>query len=43
LSAISDELAIRTATRLKRYEPDPPLASGHIVMLEPEDNEFCLD
>jgi hypothetical protein len=31
------------ATRLERYEPEPPLQSGHIVMQDPEGNEFCLD
>ena len=31
------------ATRLARHEPAPPLASGHIVLADPEGNEFCLD
>ncbi len=31
------------ATRVRRVEPEPPLAAGHIVMLDPEGNEFCLD
>ena len=31
------------ATRLCRYEPDPPMSAGHIVMADPEGNEFCLD
>jgi hypothetical protein len=43
LEAEAERLVARGATRLKRYEPDPPLAGGHIVMLDPEDNEFCLD
>ncbi|SNQ51729.1 Glyoxalase [Frankia canadensis] len=30
------------ATRLRRHEPAPPHA-GHIVMADPEGNEFCLD
>jgi hypothetical protein len=29
--------------RLKRYEPDPPMSAGFIVMADPEGNEFCLD
>ena len=31
------------AQRLQRFEPDPPLAGGFIVMADPEGNEFCLD
>jgi hypothetical protein len=31
------------ARRLRRFEPDPPLGAGFIVMADPEDNEFCLD
>ncbi len=31
------------ATRVERFEPDPPLGAGHIVMQDPEGNEFCLD
>jgi hypothetical protein len=31
------------ATRLSRHEPAPPLQGGHIVMADPEGNEFCLD
>jgi hypothetical protein len=31
------------ATRLKRFEPDPPMSAGFIVMQDPEGNEFCLD
>jgi hypothetical protein len=31
------------ATRVRRFEPAPPMASGHIVMQDPEGNEFCLD
>ncbi len=29
--------------RLRRYEPAPPLGAGHIVVADPEGNEFCLD
>ena len=31
------------ASRLRRQEPAPPLSYGHIVMADPEGNEFCLD
>ncbi|MEO6467725.1 MAG: VOC family protein [Acidimicrobiia bacterium] len=31
------------AVRLRRVEPAPPMASGFIVMTDPEGNEFCLD
>jgi catechol 2,3-dioxygenase-like lactoylglutathione lyase family enzyme len=31
------------ATRLKRFDPDPPMGQGTIVMQDPEGNEFCLD
>lgn len=31
------------ATRLRRFEPAPPMSHGFIVMADPEGNEFCLD
>ena len=31
------------ATRLHLFPPEPPLSPGHIVMADPEGNEFCLD
>jgi len=31
------------ATRVVRFEPDLPFGGGHIVMQDPEGNEFCLD
>jgi predicted enzyme related to lactoylglutathione lyase len=31
------------ATRVRRYEPDPPGSAGFVVMTDPEGNEFCLD
>jgi hypothetical protein len=31
------------AKRVHRHEPEPPLSGGHIVMTDPEGNEFCLD
>jgi catechol 2,3-dioxygenase-like lactoylglutathione lyase family enzyme len=43
LAAEADRLTALGATRLHRYEPAPPLEAGHIVMADPEGNEFCLD
>jgi catechol 2,3-dioxygenase-like lactoylglutathione lyase family enzyme len=43
LEAEAERLLPHGATRLERYEPAPPLAGGHIVMADPEGNEFCLD
>src|SRR5690242_939445 len=43
LEAECERLLGLGATRLQRYEPEPPLQSGHIVMQDPEGNEFCLD
>lgn len=43
LEAEADRLVSHGATRLRRYEPTPPLGAGHITMTDPEGNEFCLD
>jgi hypothetical protein len=43
LEAEAERLVARGATRLERHEPAPPLQPGHIVMADPEGNEFCLD
>jgi len=43
LEAECDRLVPRGATRVSRYEPEPPMSAGHIVMTDPEGNEFCLD
>jgi catechol 2,3-dioxygenase-like lactoylglutathione lyase family enzyme len=43
LEAEAERLISHGATRLRRHEPAPPLAAGHIVMADPEGNEFCLD
>ncbi|MGR3936945.1 VOC family protein [Streptomyces sp. BRA346] len=43
LEAEAERLVSRGATRLERHEPAPPLGTGHIVMADPEGNEFCLD
>ncbi|MBE1532113.1 VOC family protein [Actinomadura algeriensis] len=43
LEAEAGRLVARGASRLDRHEPSPPLGAGHIVMADPEGNEFCLD
>jgi catechol 2,3-dioxygenase-like lactoylglutathione lyase family enzyme len=43
LEAECERLVALGATRLHRYDPAPPLDAGHIVMADPEGNEFCLD
>jgi Glyoxalase-like domain len=39
----ADRLVALGATRMKRFEPDPPMSAGFLVMQDPEGNEFCLD
>ena len=43
LEAESERLVALGATRVARFEPGPPMDAGHIVMQDPEGNEFCLD
>lgn len=43
LEAAAERLVSHGATRLRRHDPAPPLGAGHIVMADPEGNEFCLD
>ena len=43
LEAECSRLVALGATRGRRYEPEPPMSAGHIVMADPEGNEFCLD
>jgi hypothetical protein len=43
LEAECDRLVALGARRLERFEPAPPMSFGHIVMADPEGNEFCLD
>jgi hypothetical protein len=38
-----DRLVSLGATRVRRYDSEPPMSAGHIVMTDPEGNEFCLD
>ena len=43
LEAECERLVALGGTRLTRHEPAPPMSGGHIVMADPEGNEFCLD
>jgi catechol 2,3-dioxygenase-like lactoylglutathione lyase family enzyme len=43
LEAEAERLASHGATRIRRHDPTPPLGAGHLVMADPEGNEFCLD
>ena len=38
-----ERLVALGAARLGRVEPDGLMSAGHIVMRDPEGNEFCLD
>ncbi|ASR38782.1 glyoxalase [Prauserella marina] len=43
LEAECERLVALGAKRVRRYEPEPPFGGGHIIMADPEGNEFCLD
>lgn len=43
LEAACERLVGVGATRVRRFEPEPPMEAGFIVMRDPEGNEFCLD
>lgn len=43
LEAECDRLVALGATRLARHEPALPMSAGHLVLADPEGNEFCLD
>ena len=43
LEAECERLVALGAERVHRHDPEPPLGAGHIVMRDPEGNEFCLD
>ncbi|KRF30697.1 VOC family protein [Nocardioides sp. Soil805] len=43
LEAECERLVGLGATRQRRVEPDGGMNAGHIVMTDPEGNEFCLD
>jgi predicted enzyme related to lactoylglutathione lyase len=43
LEAECERLVALGADRVERHEPAPQMSAGHIVMRDPEGNEFCLD
>lgn len=43
LEAECDRLVSHGGSRVQRFEPEAGLGAGHIVMTDPEGNEFCLD
>ncbi|HTW17212.1 MAG TPA: VOC family protein [Nocardioides sp.] len=43
LEAEADRLVALGASRVRRFDPEPPLSAGHLVLTDPEGNEFCLD
>ncbi|MGW4060009.1 VOC family protein [Amycolatopsis sp. NPDC004747] len=43
LEAECARLVALGASRVRRFEPAPPLSAGFIVLADPEGNEFCLD
>jgi glyoxalase superfamily protein len=43
LEAECSRLVALGAHRVRRFDPQPPLALGTITMTDPEGNEFCLD
>ncbi|WP_433269924.1 VOC family protein [Micromonospora vinacea] len=43
LESEAERLVSHGAKRLSRHEPAPPLGAGHLIMADPEGNEFCLD
>lgn len=43
LEAECERVVALGASRVRRFEPDPPMSLGFIVMEDPEGNVFCLD
>lgn len=43
LEAECTRLVALGASRVRRFEPQPPMSLGFIAMTDPEGNEFCLD
>jgi hypothetical protein len=43
LEVEAERLVALGATRVERHEPAMPMSGGHIIMQDPEGNEFCLD
>ena len=42
LEAEAERLVSHGATRFSRLEPGPRLGAGHVVLDDPEGNEFCI-
>lgn len=43
LEAECERLVALGASRVRRFDPEPPLSAGFLVLQDPEGNEFCLD
>ncbi|WP_446663869.1 VOC family protein [Flexivirga sp. B27] len=43
LEAEAARLVSLGGVRVRRFDPEPPMSQGFIVMNDPEGNEFCLD
>lgn len=43
LDAEAERLVALGAAVVARHRPQPPLDAGHVVLTDPEGNEFCLD
>ena len=43
LEAECERLVGLGASRVRRIDPEPPAQAGHLVLQDPEGNEFCLD
>ncbi len=43
LETEAERLVALGAVRVERHDPAPPMTMGHLVMTDPEGNEFCLD
>jgi len=43
LEEVAEGLVARGARRTRRFEPGEEMSAGHLVMADPEGNEFCLD
>lgn len=43
LEAEAERLVALGATRVRRVDPDGGMEAGFVVLLDPEDNELCLD
>jgi hypothetical protein len=43
LEAECDRLVALGGTRLRRFDPEPPMSKGFITLQDPEGNEFDLD